>query len=66
MIKIVYDLLKDKLYIAKITFIGGVNEAYSEFETKNKIDCCPICNITLNENYICPKCRYKNLNIFYL
>ena len=50
MIKIVYDLLKDKLNIAKITFTSGVNAASCEFETKNKIDRCPLCGIALNEN----------------
>ena len=34
MIKIVYDLLKDKLNIAKITFTSGVNAASAEFTTK--------------------------------
>ena len=58
-IKIVYDLLKDKLNIAKITFTSGVNAATSEFETKNKIDRCPLCGIALNENGVCPKCGYK-------
>lgn len=59
MIKIVYDLLKDKLNIAKITFTSGVNAASSEFTTKNKIDRCPWCGIALNENGVCPKCGYK-------
>ena len=59
MIKIVYDLLKDKLNIAKITFTSGVNAASCEFETKNKIDRCPLCGIALNENGVCPKCGYR-------
>ncbi len=59
MIKIVYDLLKDKLNIAKITFTSGVNVASAEFVTKNHIDRCPLCGITLNENGVCPKCGYK-------
>lgn len=40
MIKIVYDLLKDKLNIAKITFTSGVNAASAEFETHNQIERC--------------------------
>ncbi|MHA4984983.1 6-carboxytetrahydropterin synthase [Cetobacterium somerae] len=36
MIKIVYELLKDKLNIAKITFTSGVNAASAEYNTKNK------------------------------
>ena len=59
MIKIVYDLLKDKLNIAKLTFTSGVNAASAEFETKNTIDRCPLCGVALNENGVCPKCGYK-------
>ena len=59
MIKIVYDLLKDKLNIAKLTFTSGVNAASAEFETRNKIDRCPLCGVTLNENGVCPKCGYR-------
>lgn len=59
MIKIVYDLLKDKLNIAKITFTSGVNAASEEYTTKNNIDRCPLCGISLDENGVCPKCGYK-------
>jgi hypothetical protein len=59
MIKIVYDLLKDKLNIAKITFTSGVNAASAEFVTKNDIDRCPLCGVALNEEGICPKCGYR-------
>lgn len=59
MIKIVYDLLKDKLNIAKITFTSGVNAASEEYTTKNNIDRCPLCGISLDKNGICPKCGYK-------
>ncbi len=57
MIKIVYDLLKDKLNIAKITFTSGVNAATAEFDTKNTIDRCPLCGIALVDG-VCPKCGY--------
>ena len=59
MIKIVYDLLKDKLNIVKITFTSGVNGATQEYEPKNKIDRCPLCGVALGENGVCPKCAYK-------
>ena len=59
MIKIVYDLLKDKLNIAKLTFTIGVNAASCEYETKNKIDRCPLCGIALDKDGRCPKCGYK-------
>lgn len=59
MIKIVYDLLKTKLNIAKITFTSGVNAASMEFVTKNNIERCPLCGIALNENGVCQKCGYK-------
>ena len=55
----VYDLLKDKLNIAKITFTSGVNAASAEFVTKNDIDRCPLCGVALNEEGVCPKCGYR-------
>ena len=59
MIKIVYDLLKDKLNIAKITFTSGVNAASQTYEVKTTVDRCPLCGIALNEKGVCPKCGYK-------
>ena len=59
MIKIVYDLLKDKLNIAKLTFTSGVNAASQEFEVKTQKDICPLCGVELDENVVCPKCGYK-------
>jgi 6-pyruvoyltetrahydropterin/6-carboxytetrahydropterin synthase len=60
MIKIVYDLLKDKLNIAKITFTSGVNGAVQEYDVKQpERERCPLCGIALNENGVCPKCGYK-------
>ena len=59
MIKIVYDLLKDKLNIAKITFTSGVNAGSKEFKPSLKIDRCPLCGIALDENGVCPKCGYR-------
>ena len=54
-----YDLLKEKLNIAKITFTSGVNAGSAEFDTKNDIERCPLCGISLNEEGVCPKCGYK-------
>lgn len=59
MIKIVYDLLKDKLNIAKITFTSGVNAASEEYKPALKLERCPLCGVTLDENGVCPKCGYK-------
>jgi 6-pyruvoyltetrahydropterin/6-carboxytetrahydropterin synthase len=59
MIKIVYDLLKDKLNIAKLTFTSGVNAASQEYEVDKSLDRCPLCGIALNENGVCPKCGYR-------
>ena len=59
MIKIVYELLKDKLNIAKITFTSGVNAGSQEYEVKGSRERCPLCGIALNENGICPKCGYN-------
>lgn len=60
MIKIVYDLLQDKLNIAKITFTSGVNAASQEFEVNSSRNRCPLCGIAMNENGVCPKCGYRD------
>ena len=59
MIKIVHELLKDKLNIAKITFTSGVNAASEEYTPTAAIDRCPLCGVALDENGVCPKCGYK-------
>ena len=59
MIKIVYELLKDKLNIVKLTFSSGVNLASEEYEPHLEVDRCPLCGIALNEDGVCPKCGYK-------
>lgn len=59
MIKIVYDLLKDKLNISKITFTSGANAASQEYEPFKSMDRCPLCGIALSEDGICPKCGYR-------
>lgn len=60
MIKIVYDLLKDKLNIVKLTFTSGVNAASAEFESRKSHDRCPLCGVEMDENGVCPKCGYKH------
>lgn len=59
MIKIVYDLLKEKLPIAKLTFSSGVNCASQEYTPTCHIDRCPVCGVALDENGRCPKCGWK-------
>lgn len=59
MIKIIYDLLKDKLNICRISFTSGVNEASCDYTPGLKLQRCPLCGITLDENGVCPKCGYK-------
>lgn len=58
MIKITYDLLKDKLNIARITFTSGDNAATEEFKVCDTIDRCPMCGIALDEDGVCNKCGY--------
>lgn len=62
MIKIVYDLLKDKLNIVKLTFVSGDNTASEEFSSHISIDRCPCCGVALNDSGVCPKCGYKKVN----
>ena len=59
MIKIVYNLLKDKLNICKITFTSGDNAASQEYQPGGTIERCPLCGIALDEQGVCPKCGYK-------
>ena len=57
MIKIVYDLLKDKLNIARITFHSGDNAATEEYCVGGKtMDRCPCCGILFGPDGVCPKC----------
>jgi 6-pyruvoyltetrahydropterin/6-carboxytetrahydropterin synthase len=59
MIKIVYDLLKDKLNIVKLTFTSGVNGASETYDPQPEKARCPLCGIGLNENGVCAKCGYR-------
>lgn len=59
MIKIVYDLLKDKLNIVKLTFSSGVNKATETYPSHLEVDRCPLCGIALDETGVCPKCGYR-------
>ena len=58
MIKMTYELLKDKLNIVKITFTSGVNAASEEFKIRTSKERCPLCGIALNDDGVCPKCGY--------
>lgn len=59
MIKIVYNLLKDELNIAKITFKSGVNAAAQEYAITRTVDRCPRCGVALHQDGVCPKCGYR-------
>lgn len=58
MIKIVYDLLKDKLPIAKLTFKSGANKASQEYDSQAHFERCPLCGVKLDESGKCYKCGY--------
>lgn len=59
MIKITHELLKDKLNIAKITFVSGDNTASEEYEINGTVDRCPLCGVALDEQGVCYKCGYN-------
>lgn len=59
MIKMTYELLKDKLNISKITFVSGDNTATNEYMVTDTVDRCPYCGIALDENGVCKKCGYS-------
>lgn len=61
MIKIVYELLKDKLNITKLTFTSGVNAATEEFPSQLNMERCPLCGISLDKDGVCQKCGYRKL-----
>lgn len=58
MIRMVHELLKDRLPIVKITFVSGDNTASAEFKPMKGLDRCPWCGITLDQSGACPKCGY--------
>lgn len=59
MIKITYELLKDRLNITRITFNSGDNTATNEYPVHRTIERCPLCGVALNEEGICYKCGYS-------
>lgn len=59
MIKIVYDLLKRKMNISKLTFKSGDNSASQSYYTMTDIARCPLCGVALDEWGCCPKCGYQ-------
>lgn len=59
MIKMTYELLKDKLNIYRITFVSGDNTATEEFPVISTRDRCPWCGVALDDNGECYKCGYK-------
>lgn len=59
MIMIVHELLKDKLPIAKLTFVSGDNTASECFTPEANIERCPLCGISLDKEGKCPKCGWQ-------
>lgn len=59
MIKIVHELLRDKLNISKITFQSGDNTASEEYDVFTNRDRCPKCGVTMGPDGICPKCGFR-------
>lgn len=59
MIRITYELLKDKLNISRITFKSGDNTATESYPICGTIDRCPYCGVALDEDGKCYKCGYQ-------
>ena len=62
MIKMVYDLLKDKLNITKITFNSGSNTATEDYKSEKTMERCPLCGVLLDAEGVCYKCGYRKKN----
>ena len=56
MIKIIYELLKGKLNIAKITFHSGDNAATQEYKPTGTMTRCPCCGVARDAHGVCPNC----------
>ena len=63
MIKIVYELLKDKLNISKLTFTSGGNVATEDYKVDKTIERCPLCGIALTRWNLSKMWVQKTLNI---
>lgn len=59
MIRITYELLKDRLNISRITFTSGDNTATKEYQVDRTIDRCPNCGVALDKEGRCYKCGYR-------
>lgn len=59
MIRMTYELLKDKLNIARITFVSGDNTATQDYLVEDTVERCPLCGVALNNNDVCYKCGYN-------
>ncbi len=59
LIKIVHELLKDKLPIVKLTFVSGDNTASECYDPERSIERCPLCGISLDADGKCQKGGWK-------
>ncbi|MCQ2511013.1 MAG: rubredoxin, partial [Lachnospiraceae bacterium] len=59
MIRITYELLKDRLNISRITFTSGDNTATNEYPVSDTVDRCPYCGVALDKEGRCYKCGYS-------
>ena len=63
MIKLTYDLLKDRLNISRITFTSGDNTATNEYYVSGSFNRCPRCGVALNKEGRCYKCGYQGSEV---
>ena len=59
MLRIVYELLKERLNIVRLTFTSGDNAATEDYPVNGSCERCPQCGVALNEKGVCPKCGFR-------
>lgn len=60
-VKIAYELLKNKLNIVRITFDSGESVASQDYQRQLTREQCPHCGVALDDEGACPRCGYQKV-----